>query len=180
MTTLGFEGWEPGVVPKGAWGEKRYTVNFDGENYDVRLLSWEDGLLSLEIMEEKGSRTIDVVAEIHADRVEIILAGRRAVFPLDIQELSSAEAASSRVPAGPSGAVAGPVRAELPGRILEVHVKEGDRIEAGQVLIVVEAMKMEHPIRAGGDARVGEVYAEAGAQIQPGDFLLEIIPGDSG
>lgn len=174
MTTISFEGWEARVVPKGAWGENRYVVHIDGEDYEVHLVLWEDGLLSLEIVEENGSRTIDAVADIQSDQVEITMGGRRTVFPLDVREDASARATSRA-----SGMAVGPVRAELPGRILEVHVNEGDHVEAGQVLLVVEAMKMEHPIRAGADARVGKVHGEAGAQIQPGDVLVELLPAES-
>jgi biotin carboxyl carrier protein len=70
----------------------------------------------------------------------------------------------------------GPVRAELPGRVLEVRVSEGDSVEAGQVLLIAEAMKMEHAVRAAAPARVGRVHVEAGAQIAAGETLLELHP----
>ncbi|MAE05422.1 MAG: hypothetical protein CMH76_03710, partial [Nitrospinae bacterium] len=70
----------------------------------------------------------------------------------------------------------GPVRTELPGRVLDVRVSEGDSVEAGQVLLIAEAMKMEHAVRAAAPARVGRIHVEAGAQITVGEVLLELHP----
>ena len=168
MSDLRFEGWEAGISPRGG---TTYAVTIGGRGREVRLLSWEEGLLSLEILDEGESRTVHAVAEARGDRVEVTLAGRRAAFPLD------ADAAAAEGGAA-SGASAGPVRAELPGRVLEILVREGDLVEGGQVLAVVEAMKMEHPVRAGAPARVGKIHAEVGAQLQPGDVLLDLLPGE--
>jgi len=72
------------------------------------------------------------------------------------------------------------MRAELPGRVLEVRVREGQTVGAGDILLVVEAMKMEHALRAGGPARVGRVAVEAGDQIAPGETLLDLLPPEEG
>ena len=70
----------------------------------------------------------------------------------------------------------GLLRAELPGRVLEVRVKEGDLLEGGEVVLLTEAMKMEYPLRAPGPARVGRVHVRAGQQIAAGDPLIELLP----
>ncbi len=161
MSVFRFDGWEAEISPRGG---SAYAINIDGVERVVRLLSSEEGLVSFEV----DGRTVHVAVEILGDRIEVTLAGRLAAFPLDPAESG---------PSAPSGgALIGPVRAELPGRVLEVRVSEGDLVEAGQVLAVVEAMKMEHPIRAGAPARVGKVHVEAGAQIKPGDVLLDLLP----
>ncbi len=161
MSAFRFDGWEAEVSPRGG---SAYTVSIDGREVEVRLLSWEEGLVSFEV----DGRAVHAAAEILGDRVEVTLAGRLAAFPLDPAE------SGQSAPSG--GALIGPVRAELPGRVLEVRVREGDLVEAGQGLAVVEAMKMEHPIRAGAPARVGKVHVEAGEQIRLGDVLLELLP----
>ena len=65
----------------------------------------------------------------------------------------------------------GPV-APLPGSIVDVLVAVGDRVVDGQVLVVVEAMKMEHRITAVGDATVTEVRVRAGDRVDAGDVLV--------
>lgn len=165
MSVFRFEGWEAEISPGGG---SAYIIDIGGGEVQVRLLSWEEGLVSFEV----DGRTVHAAVEVLGERVEVTLAGRLAAFPLDLAE--------SGGPAPSGGALAGPVRAELPGRVLEVRVSEGELVEAGQVLAVVEAMKMEHPVRAGAPARVGKVHVEAGAQIKPGDVLLELLPAEEG
>ncbi len=165
MRRFSFQGWTAEVSP--AEGG-RFIVSIGGERREVRLLAWEEGLLSF----EAGGRVVSAAVEAGGGRVEVVLGGRRAVFPLE-----DAPSAEGREAA--RGAGLGPLRAELPGRVLEVAVREGDRVEAGQVLLRIEAMKMEHALRAGAPARVGRVRTRPGAQIAQGEVLLELLPPGS-
>ncbi len=62
--------------------------------------------------------------------------------------------------------------------MLAVHVAPGDTVSAGQLLMTVEAMKMEHRITAPRDGVVGEVRARPGDQVSGGD-LLAVIPEET-
>lgn len=64
--------------------------------------------------------------------------------------------------------------APMPGKVLEVLVKEGDVVEAGTPLMVLEAMKMEHRIVAAADGTVVSVHFAAGDQVAQGAVLLEL------
>ncbi len=68
----------------------------------------------------------------------------------------------------------GTLRAPLAGTVLAVHVEEGQLVTAGQLLVTVEAMKMEHRIEASMDGVAREVTAVAGAQVTGGQQLLQI------
>ncbi len=70
---------------------------------------------------------------------------------------------------------AGPI-SPLPGTVIAVHVAPGDEVTDGQVLMVVEAMKMEHKITAHGDAVVGEVRFAVGDRVDTGDLLVALEP----
>ena len=72
-----------------------------------------------------------------------------------------------------SGA-AGSLTAPMPATVVEVKVKAGDRVQRGDILIVLEAMKMELPVRAPADGRVTAVHCEAGQLVQPDTSLIEI------
>ena len=66
------------------------------------------------------------------------------------------------------------VSAPMPGTVLSVRVSEGDSIEGGQVLVVLEAMKMENTVAAPGPARVERVLVREGQQVQRGEPLVEL------
>ena len=84
----------------------------------------------------------------------------------------------SRFPVLDAESVEGGLVAPMPGRVLIVAVQSGDRVRAGQVLIVMEAMKMEHQIAAPADGEVAEVRAHVGDQVDNGELLVVITAGE--
>ena len=66
----------------------------------------------------------------------------------------------------------GSVKAPMHGKLIAVFVKAGDRVEKGQRLAIVEAMKMEHVLLAPADGEVAEIAAEPGAQVAEGARLI--------
>ncbi|MXV87563.1 MAG: ATP-grasp domain-containing protein [Acidimicrobiales bacterium] len=85
----------------------------------------------------------------------------------------------SRFPDPDAEAVEGGLVAPMPGKVLMVDVQPGDRVAAGQVLVLMEAMKMEHQITAPADGEVAEVRAHVGDQVDNGELLVVITAGDS-
>lgn len=65
-----------------------------------------------------------------------------------------------------------PVNAPMPGNILRVEVKQGDTIKAGQLLVVLEAMKMENEILAPKDGTVAQVVVSKGSTVETGSPLI--------
>jgi len=68
--------------------------------------------------------------------------------------------------------VEGAVTAPITGKILSVRVKKGDQVKAGQVVCVIEAMKMENEIAAPKTGTVREVYISEGSSVSEGDTLV--------
>jgi biotin carboxyl carrier protein len=62
----------------------------------------------------------------------------------------------------------------MPGAIFQVRVKEGQSVQAGQVLIVMEAMKMESPVNAPINGTVARILVREGDNVGEGDLLVEI------
>lgn len=83
----------------------------------------------------------------------------------------------SRFPDPDAEAVEGGLVAPMPGKVLMVDVAAGDRVTAGQVLVVMEAMKMEHQITAPANGEVSEVRAGVGDQVDNGELLVVITAG---
>ncbi|MEE8137329.1 MAG: biotin/lipoyl-containing protein [Thermoanaerobaculia bacterium] len=72
------------------------------------------------------------------------------------------------------------VTAYMPGRVVAVNVAEGDRVHAGQGLVVLEAMKMENEIQAERDGVVRQVFVTTDQAVEGGDPLFEIESADAG
>ncbi len=68
------------------------------------------------------------------------------------------------------------IRAPMPGRVIAVHVKDGQKVERGSAIIVLEAMKMEHTLRAPADGVVKMVRFAVGDQVTEGTDLIEWEP----
>ncbi len=66
------------------------------------------------------------------------------------------------------------IKSSMPGSILKIEVKEDDRIEEGQCLIIVEAMKMETSLYSTISGKVKKIYTEPGKQIDSGEVLIEL------
>ncbi|OGP61585.1 MAG: hypothetical protein A2V67_19455 [Deltaproteobacteria bacterium RBG_13_61_14] len=142
------------------------------------------------VIKELGSR--EALVEVNGTdyRVEISSANPGALGPVRPAAVSAA------MPVAPKAAAAAPaagsvvrvqttpvedsgpsgrhIHSPLPGLVLEVRVKPGDSFSAGDVLVVIEAMKMENNIVAPHDGRVAEVRVKPHDEIQEGDVLIVV------
>jgi biotin carboxyl carrier protein len=62
----------------------------------------------------------------------------------------------------------------MPATVIEIKVAPGDRVSRGDILILLEAMKMELPVRAPGDGLVAAVHCRPGQLVQPDTILIEL------
>jgi excisionase family DNA binding protein len=94
-----------------------------------------------------------------------------------VAEPPSVESAAARAAAGVEGASV--LVAPMPGRVIAVRATAGDAVRAGQVIAVIEAMKMEHAVAAPTDATVERVAVVEGDQVERGAVVAELGPGDA-
>lgn len=73
----------------------------------------------------------------------------------------------------------GHVSAAMPGSVVDVLVKEGDKVSVGQGVLVTEAMKMENEIQAIIAGTVSQVYVQKGDRVTPGEILVEIVADET-
>ena len=103
-------------------------------------------------------------------------------YEIAIEEISGAQAQAAPAAAAPAPAaapVAAPaggesVNSPMPGTILAVNVKAGDAVKKGDVLMILEAMKMENEICAPCDGTVSAVSVNQGATVETGTVLCTI------
>lgn len=109
--------------------------------------------------------------------VEVVVRGWRFVFRVEPERRAVLRDRATR----PSGVDAGDapleLRAIIPGRVASVAVVAGDRVDAGQELLVIEAMKMQNELRSPRDAVVERVAVAAGQTIDLGDVLVVLGTG---
>ena len=84
---------------------------------------------------------------------------------------------AARAAAGHAGSGQVDVPSPMPGRVLAVHVAVGADVDAGQALLTVEAMKMEHVVTAPAAGTVAELLVEAGSQVSRGQALVTLTAG---
>jgi propionyl-CoA carboxylase alpha chain len=135
---------------------------------------------------EADARAQRVVRVIRCDRdgIELEIDGRRVAAAIACRSRTRwvAFAGSSveltevaRFPDPDAGeTVAGGLTSPMPGKVIAVFVDTGDAVDAGQLLVIVEAMKMEHRIVAPHTGVVTAVGAQAGSQVAGGDVLVVI------
>ena len=116
--------------------------------------------------------TVTVNGTAYEVTVESVSGGRMASAPV-------ARTASAAAPAAPKAAPAASgsgetVSSPMPGTILDVKVAAGQAVKSGDILFILEAMKMENEIFAPCDGTVSSVAVSKGAAVNPGDVLCVI------
>ncbi len=119
-----------------------------------------------------NNRTYEV--EVEAGKA-MLLDEYEAYAPAPAEAPAAAAAAApapAPAPAPVSLASGEPVAAPMPGNIVRVDVKQGDTVKAGQILIILEAMKMQNEIVAPKDGTVAQVVVKTGDKVDTGAALV--------
>ena len=123
-----------------------------------------------------GGKTFELdVRELASDRFEVTLDGQKhdVVVANDIEIAVGSSAKSIGLPvAQAANSTSRELTAPLPGVIASIDVEAGTRVERGDPLLTIEAMKMRNPIRAPRTAIVLEILVTAGQQVGHGDVLM--------
>jgi len=141
------------------------TVDFDGST--VRVLRAPDGWVDFE---ESGANPVRHRLHVHRSGTSVWVQGGSGDVLLTERPRFPDPAGETAVPGG--------LVAPMPGKVVAVSVGSGDVVEAGDLLMIVEAMKMEHRVLAPHSGTVGELRASVGDQVNAGDLLVVIAdPG---
>ena len=98
----------------------------------------------------------------------------RAAAPVAAAPVAAAPAAAPKAAAAAPVAGGEPVKAPMPGNILKINVSQGQKVNEGDVLIVLEAMKMENEIVATKSGTVAQIVTAKGAVVETGAPLVVI------
>ncbi len=120
---------------------------------------------------------VTVDGQVYEVTVQELNAGTQVVAPAPAPVAASApQAAPAPAPAAvPAAAPVGDgtsVQAPMPGKVLSINVTPGASVKNGDVLLILEAMKMENDIMAPVDGTIASVNVQAGASVNTGDVLV--------
>ncbi len=148
-------------------GENKYEVRINDAPYTLDAQSVDPSIYSI-IMDGK-SYEIDIdykdsIYQVHYD-------GK--LFKIELMDELKKRMLEKR---GGAGGLEGAytVKSEMPGKVVEVKVKEGDEIKKGDVLLILESMKMQNEIKSPKDGKVTEVFIKGGDTIEAEANLITI------
>jgi biotin carboxyl carrier protein len=143
-----------------------YQLEIGGQEFTVHVSEQKPGTLRVSV----NGTPYDVVI-----RQDASAAPRAAsVEPARPTEPGSQAPVAATGSAAPAVSGDGMVRAPIPGLILEVTVRVGEEVRPGQVVAVMEAMKMENNLTAHLSGKIMEVFVQKGSEVATGDSILRI------
>ena len=126
-------------------------------------------------VDEQGNGQLTVTVNGKAYQVELpehVVAARPTIHPMTAQ--AAAPAANTPAPAPAAAGASAAVTSPLPGTITKVNVAAGQKVKKGEVLLVMEAMKMANDVVAEADGTVQQVCVKEGQSVNQGDVLIQL------
>lgn len=141
---------------------KEYKYKINGNTYKVAVGDIDDNIAQVEV------NGVPYKVELEKAPAAKVAAVRPSAAPRT--------ATGDKIIAKPAAAATGgaPVKAPLPGTVLAINVKVGDTVKASDVVVLLEAMKMENAIHAGRDGRVASVNVAQGDSVLEGTALITL------
>ena len=152
----------------------KYKIAVGEKKFEVEIGVIKDGLAQVTVNNQSYEVNIENYAEVTG--TDVIKQSRttpvpsRATTPASPDTTVSQKTAPVSAPSADSGTVTAPIS----GRIVEIKVKVGDTVSAGQELLVLEAMKMENSINSNISGKIRELRVHAGDQVSTGDVLVVV------
>ena len=146
---------------------KEYKFKIHGNEYEVSINSVEDNIADVTV----NGTQYEVEIEGKASKVSKIT---KPTPSTDYKPAATTAEVISTAKAAAKKSAGTAVKSPLPGVIVDLKVREGDQVKAGQHLLVLEAMKMENNIDADRDGIIVELKVNKGDSVLEGDTLLTI------
>ena len=163
---------------------KEYKYKINGNSYTVVIGDIEDNVARVEVNGslykvelDKAQKTLKSVAKTTAPAAPAV---KPVVKPAAAPAQAAPAASAPAAPAAPAQAAAPAagggtgVKSPLPGVILDIKVNVGDEVKKGQLVVVLEAMKMENSINADRDGKITAIKVNKGDSVLEGTDLVMI------
>lgn len=123
-----------------------YVVNINNKEYEVEV--------------EKGKANLIKTTEVATPVAAPVAVSAPVAAPAPVQETA------------PEAVAGTPVEAPMPGTILDLKVNTGDKVKKGQLLVILEAMKMENEIYAPEDGTVVQILVSKGSSVNTSETMM--------
>ena len=127
----------------------KYRITIDGKSYEMEI----------ELLAENGAP--------QPAAGKVINEGKN---PPEVQNSTAAAPSSKKPPVSSAGAVVAP----MPGTVIRIEKGEGEAVKAGELVLVLEAMKMENEILAPAEGKIVSMNCQVGRTVAGGDVLFEV------
>ncbi len=153
---------------------KQYNFKINGHDYEVAVENIKDGVASVSVNGEQYK--VEVQSNTLLKPQPVLQPSVAPASGGTIYTHSTASASAKAVAPAPVASAGGgaSLKSPLPGVILDIKVREGESVAAGQALVVLEAMKMENNIDAPVGGVVRQILKRPGDSVLEGDVLLTI------
>jgi len=141
------------------------TVRVEDRTHRVDLQSIDAAFLHSLLID---NNSYEVLIEEQGEEYRVLLLGE--LYTVQVEDELRHQMARRRVQAGPSGRMT--VKAPMPGLVVAVLVTEGQEVSTGDVLVILESMKMENEVRAPCDGRVNRVRVGPSDTVEKGQSLV--------
>jgi len=139
---------------------KTYKMIINGEKYDARIKKYK----SDQVIVEVNGIDYEIELERTNRRKTEIIRSPKMQPTINVAKTSSKPIVTS----------VGSVLAPIPGLVLHLLVKEGDKVNAGDTVLILEAMKMESEIASTATGTINKINVKEGVSVQEGEVLIEV------
>ncbi|MDD4847174.1 MAG: biotin/lipoyl-binding protein [Bacteroidales bacterium] len=143
---------------------KEYNFTINGNKYHVSIDKVEGQTIDVEVNGTPYSVEVD----------QEIRQPMTTKTPKLVRSVASSVPSTDATPQSAKTNKGGAINSPLPGTILDIYVKEGDKVTAGQKLLLLEAMKMENNIDSDKEGTITSVKVRKGDAVMEGDVLIMI------
>ncbi len=162
----------------------KLSVYCDGEEKEISV-SFKDGRYRLNVGEKDeifdavfiDNHTLSLMHKGKSILAKIIQDGSKRIIHIGGEEFifeESREKESTFQSKEKTSVIENIIKSPMPGSVVKLNVKEEDEVKEGDILVIVEAMKMENELRASGNMKVKKIYVKEGDQVEGFAPLIEL------
>ena len=155
----------------------KYQYTVKGVDYEVEIQDIEGNIANVTV--NGIPFEVEMKQPVKAGKQKVKLSEERRAEESEerrvkSEESNSSSASAARTSSAPTAAAGKPVVAPLPGTINEIKVKVGDKVNAGDTVVILEAMKMQNNIEAETSGTITSINVNKGDAVMEGDTLVTI------